>query len=202
MQTRAYEPPIHRINVAQFHRMLEAGVLTADDRVELIDGEMRDMAPIGPSHSGCTIAVTRTLSRALSRAEGERGLLSIQGPLALDARSELYPDLMVLKPRDDLYQTGHPHADDVLLLIEVSDTTLDYDRRTKLRKYARAGVPRYWIIDVQHRAIHEYQDPDRFAHRYRQSRTVTDGTLTATLDGIGIGIGIEVAVATADLFRF
>jgi Uma2 family endonuclease len=192
MQSRPDEPPIHRINVAQFHRMLETGVLTADDRVELIDGEMRDMPPIGPSHSGCTIGLTRALSRAL----GDRGLLSVQGPLALDAKSELYPDLMVLRPRDDLYQTGHPHADDVLLLIEVSDTTLDYDRRTKLRKYAQAGVARYWIIDVQHRAIHEYQDPDRFAYRYRQSRTIADGTLTAGLDGI------EVAVDTADLFRF
>lgn len=192
MQTRPYEPPIHRINVAQFHRMLEAGVLTADDRVELIDGEMRDMAPIGPSHSGCTVGLIEVLARALRH----RALMNVQGPLALDARSELYPDLMVLKPREDRYQTSHPHADDVLLLIEVSDTTLDYDRRTKLRKYARAGVPRYWIIDVQHRAIHEHQDPDRFAHRYRQSRTVTDGTLATDLDGI------EVAVATADLFRF
>ena len=192
MQTRPYEPPIHQITVAQFHRMLETGVLTADDRVELIDGEMRDMPPIGPSHSGCTVGLIEVLARALHH----RALMNVQGPLALDAKSELYPDLMVLKPREDRYQTGHPHADDVLLLIEVSDTTLDYDRRTKLRKYARAGVPRYWIIDVQHRAIHEYQDPDRFAHRYRQSRTVTNGTLTADLDGI------EVTVDTADLFRF
>ena len=192
MEAQQIHPPIHRINVAQFHLMLEAGVLTEDDRVELIDGEMRDMPPIGPTHSGCTVGLIRVLTKAL----GDQALINVQGPLALDRRSELYPDLLVLKPRDDLYQTGHPSADDVLLLIEVSDSTQNYDRKTKLPKYARAGVPLYWIVDVQHKTIHEYQDPDRFARRYRQTRSVSDGAITATL------AGTEVQVTMTDLFRF
>ena len=192
MKVQEYQPLIHRINVAQFHRMLEAGVLTEDDRVELIDGEMRDMPPIGPSHSGCTVGLIQLLTQAL----GDRVLLNVQGPLALDGRSELYPDLLVLKPRDDLYQTAHPTADDVLLLIEVADTTLEYDRKTKLPKYARAGVPLYWIVDVQHKTIHEHRDPDRFARRYRETRSVSTGTIAAPL------AGVEVQVALTDLFRF
>lgn len=192
MKAQEYQPPIHRINVAQFHRMLEAGVLTEDDRVELIDGEMRDMPPIGPTHNGCTGALLMCFAPPLAG----RAFVTSQGPLALDARSELYPDLLILKPRDDLYQTGHPTADDVLLLIEVSDTTLDYDRKTKLPKYARAGVPRYWIVDVQHKTIHEHQDPDRFARRYRQTCSVSTGTITAPL------AGVEVQIALTDLFRF
>jgi Uma2 family endonuclease len=192
MEAQEFQPPIHRINVAKFHRMLEAGVLTEDDRVELIDGEMRDMPPIGPIHSGCTIGLIRCLTQAL----GDLVLLNVQGPLALDGRSELYPDLLVLKLRDDLYQTSHPTADDVWLLIEVSDTTLDYDRKTKLPKYARAGVPLYWIVDVPHKTIHEYRAPDRFARHYRQTRSVSTGAIAATL------AGVSVQVAIADLFRF
>lgn len=192
MEAQEFHPPLHRINVAQFHRMLESGVLTADDRVELIDGEMRDMPPIGPTHSGCTIGLNQVLSRSM----GHHALISVQGPLALDRRSELYPDLLVLKPRADLYQTGHPSANDVLLLIEVSDSTLTYDRKTKLPKYARAGVPLYWIIDVAHKTIHEYQDPDRFARSYRQCLSVSDGAIMTTL------AGVAVEVAIGDLFRF
>ena len=191
MEAQEFHPPFHRINVAQFHRMLESGVLTADDRVELIDGEMRDMPPIGPIHSGCTVRLIQVFTQAL----GNQALINVQGPLALDRRSELYPDLLVLKPRDDFYQTGHPSADDVLLLIEVADSTLSYDRKTKLPKYARAGVPLYWIVDVVHKTIHEYQDPDRFARRYRQCRSVTDGAITTTL------AGVPVQVAIRDLFR-
>lgn len=192
MKAQEYQPPIHRIDVAQFHRMLEARILTEDDRVELIDGEMRDMPPIGPIHNGCTGALLMRFAPALAG----RAFVISQGPLSLGGQSELYPDLLILKPRDDLYQTGHPTADDVLLLIEVSDTTLDFDRKTKLPKYARAGVPLYWIVDVQHKAIHEHSDPDRFARRYRQTRSVTTGTIAASL------AGVEVQVALADLFRF
>jgi len=192
MDVQQIQPPLHRINVAQFHLMLAAGVLTENDRIELIDGEMRDMPPIGPTHNGCTGALLMRFASTLA----DRAFVTSQGPLALDHRSELYPDLLVLKPRDDLYQTGHPSAEDVLLLIEVSDSTLNYDRKTKLPKYARAGVPLYWIVDVQHKSIHEYQDPDRLARRYRQSRSVAEGAIAATL------AGVEVRVTMTDLFRF
>lgn len=192
MEAQEFQPPIHRIDVTQFHRMLEAHILSEDDRVELIDGEMRDMPPIGPIHNGCTGALLMRFAPALAG----RAFVISQGPLSLGGQSELYPDLLILKLRDDLYQTGHPTADDVWLLIEVSDTTLDYDRKTKLPKYARAGVPLYWVVDVPHKTIHEYWDPDRFARRYRQTRSVGTGAIAATL------AGIAVQVAIADLFRF
>jgi Uma2 family endonuclease len=192
MEAQEFAHPIHRISVEQFHLMIESGVLDEDDRVELIDGEMRDMPPIGPSHNGCTGALLMRFAPALAG----RAFVVSQGPLALDDGSELYPDLLVLKPRDDHYQTGNPSADEVLLLIEVSDSTLGFDINTKLPKYARAGVEVCWIVDVRHKTIHEYRDPDRFARRYRQLQSVTAGTLSVMV------AGVQIEVATADLFRF
>ena len=192
MEAQEFAHPIHRISVEQFHLMIESGVLDEDDRVELIDGEMRDMPPIGPCHNGCT----GTLLMRFAPALAGRAFVVSQGPLALDDGSELYPDLLVLKSRDDHYQTGNPSADEVLLLIEVSDSTLGFDLNTKLPKYARAGIEVCWIVDVRHKTIHEYRDPDRFARRYRQLQSVTAGTLSVMV------AGVQIEVATADLFRF
>jgi Uma2 family endonuclease len=192
MEAQEFPHPIHRISVEQFHLMIESGVLDEDDRVELIDGEMRDMPPVGPSHNGCTGALLMRFAPALAG----RAFVVCQGPLALDDGSELYPDLLVLKSRDDHYQTSNPSADEVLLLIEVSDSTLGFDLNTKLPKYARAGIEVCWIVDVRHKTIHEYRDPDRFGRRYRQLQSVTAGTLLVMV------AGVQIEVATADLFRF
>ena len=192
MEAQEFTHPIHRISVEQFHLMIESGVLDEDDRVELIDGEMRDMPPVGPSHNGCTGALLMRFAPALAG----RAFVVSQGPLALDDGSELYPDLLVLKSRDDHYQTSNPSADEVLLLIEVSDSTLGFDLNTKLPKYARAGIEVCWIVDVRHKTIHEYRDPDRFGRRYRQLQSVTAGTLSVMV------AGVQLEVATEDLFRF
>ncbi len=179
--------PIHRISVEQFHRMIEAGVFADSDRVELIDGEMRDMPPIGPPHGGSTNSLTMIFAPKLAG----RAIVSVQGPLILDDGTEVYPDLMVLKPRQDGYRKSNPTGGDVLLVIEVADSSLSLDLTVKLAKYARAGIRRYWVADIKHRTIHDHRDPDRFGQRYRQLHSVTEGALPIVIDGIEIQVGID-----------
>ncbi|NEX20258.1 Uma2 family endonuclease [Thiorhodococcus mannitoliphagus] len=182
--------PIHRISVDQFHRMIDAGVFADGDRVELIDGEMRDMSPIGPPHGGSTNSLTMIFAPPLAGV----AIVSVRGPLVLDDGTEVYPDLMVLKQRDDRYARSNPTAEDVLLLVEVADTSLALDTGVKLAKYARAGIRRYWVADIPHRTLHDYRDPDRFGQRYRQLHSLREGLLDILIEGI------EIRVETAELF--
>ncbi len=131
---RPLAPTRHRLNVDAYYRMAEAGILTDPHRVELIDGEIIDMAAIGSPHAAITNRLARLFTRAFS---DEVALVSVQSPLRLDAYNEPEPDLMLLRPRPDGYRAGHPGAADVLLLIEVSESSLAYDRSTKLTLYAR-----------------------------------------------------------------
>lgn len=178
--------PIHRISVEQFHRMIEAGVLAEDDRVELIDGEMRDMPPIGPPHGGATNALNMVL---LPKVLG-KAVVSVQGPLVLDDGTEVYPDLLVLRMREDLYSRSHPTGDDALLVVEVADSSLALDLGTKLQKYARAGIRRYWVVDVRNHVVHDHRDVDRFGRRYRQLHSASDGTLSVSLEGIEVQVDV------------
>ena len=140
------EPRItrHRLNVEQYHRMSEAGVFEPDARVELIEGEIIDMAPIGSRHFS---AVSR-LNRMLVEATGSRAVVSIQQSLRLDRFTEPEPDIAVLKPRDDFYAEALPTGADALLVIEVADSTIAFDLRTKARLYATHGVLTYWVVDL------------------------------------------------------
>lgn len=179
--------PIHRISVEQFHRMIEAGVFADGDRVELIDGEMRDMAPKGPPHGGCTDILNMTFAAKL----GGKAIVRVQGPLVLDDGTEVYPDLQVLRCAPDWYRQAHPTGDDVLLSVEVADSSLPYDLGTKLPRYARAGVERYWVVDLRSRTLHDYHDPDRFGRRYRQLRSVVSGPRSVTIQGVEVRIDVE-----------
>lgn len=138
-------PKSHRLTVDEYYRMAEAGLLAHDARVELIEGEVIDMAPIGSRHAG----IVNRLNRLLDRAVGDRAVVAVQQPLRLDSRSEPQPDLCVLKPRPDFYGNSHPAPGDVLLLIEVSDATLAYDQGPKAALYARHGIPELWVVDAQ-----------------------------------------------------
>lgn len=178
--------PIHRISVDQFHRMIEAGLFTDGDRVELIDGEMRDMAPIGPPHGGCTDDLTMILAPQLAG----KAIVRVQGPLALDDGTEVYPDLLALKQRDDGYRRSNPTGEDVLLVVEVADSSLTMDLGVKLAKYARAGIRRYWVVDVKNCNFHDHRDPDRFGRRYRQLHSLTEGSLSVTIEGVDIQVDI------------
>jgi Uma2 family endonuclease len=128
--------PRHRLNVDDYYRMAAAGVLARDARVELIEGEIIDMAPIGSRHSG-TVSL---LARRLAAAIGESAIVATQSPLRLSQLSESQPDLLLLKPRADFYRQSHPEPADVLLLIEVCESSLRYDQQVKLPLYARHGV--------------------------------------------------------------
>ncbi len=120
--------PGRLLNIAEFHRIGEAGILREDDRIELIEGEMIEMAPIGSRH----LAKVNRLARLLSRQIGELAIVSVQNPIALPPHNEPQPDIALLKPRADDYESALPTADDVLLVVEIADTTLNYDRDAKL----------------------------------------------------------------------
>ena len=147
-----------------YYAMAEAGILSPDDRVELLDGEIFAMAPIGSRHASC---VAR-LNRMLTTGVGPRALVWVQNPVRLNGGSEPQPDVMLLRPRTDDYSSAHPGPGDVLLLIEVSDTTVDVDRGKKLPLYARAGICEYWIVDLAERVVEVYTDPSSTGYASRR----------------------------------
>ena len=148
-------PSRHLISVDAFHRMGETGILGPRDRVELIDGEIIDMSPIGVLHA----AIVDVLARHFGRRAGELVFVRCQNPLRLDDISEPEPDIAILRPRADFYMTAHPGAADVLLVIEVADTSLAYDLGTKVPLYARHGIPEVWVIDAATRHTRVFRRP-------------------------------------------
>jgi Uma2 family endonuclease len=141
--------------VDEYHRMAQAGILREDDRLELIDGEIIQMSPIGYRHAVC---VNRTTTLFIE-AFGRRAVVGPGNPLRLSAWTEPQPDLVVFKQRTDFYAKKRPQTADVLLVVEVSDTTLSYDRKTKLPQYAAAGISEVWIGDLKNNLLHVYRDP-------------------------------------------
>ncbi len=145
----------HRFSVKDYYRMADGGVLRPDARVELLDGKIIDMSPIGPFHGG----LVNRLIRVFNKISKGRWTLSARNPLRLDDHSEPEPDVMLLKPAADDYTSRHPQPDDVFLLIEVSDTTLEYDRAEKLPAYGRAGVAEVWIVNLHDAVVEIYREP-------------------------------------------
>lgn len=145
----------HRWTVAEYHRMAETGMLSPDARVELIDGEIIDMAPIGPVHAG----IVDQLNSLMVQAVGGAAIVRVQNPVELSERSEPEPDLMLLRPRPDFYKRAQPKPTDVLLAIEVADSTLVRDRDVKRPLYARHGIPEYWIVDVGGERVLIFREP-------------------------------------------
>lgn len=146
----------HLLTVDDFYRMAEAGVLAPDARVELIEGEIIEMAPQRSLHA----ATVNELATRLHKVVGDSVRITCQTPLRLSPRSEPEPDLMLLRPRDDGYAVSHPGPADVLLLIEVADTSARYDREIKLPLYARHGVAEVWIVDLQAGLLRTHRRPD------------------------------------------
>jgi Uma2 family endonuclease len=141
--------------------MGEAGIFSQDARVELIEGEIVEMSPIGERHAACVGWLTRTLTLLLQHV----ALVWTQNPVQLDDYSEPEPDVLLLKPRDDFYRHGKPRPEDVLLVIEVSDSTLEYDRQIKLPLYARAGVPEVWIVNINEERVETFAEVSGGAYR-------------------------------------
>ena len=145
-----------RFDVDEYHRMGQAGILSTEDRVELIDGEIVAMTPIGARHNA---AVNRA-NQALGRAVGDQAIVQIQGSIRLGRFSEPEPDVALLRPRDDFYASGLPGPVDVLLVIEMADASLAYDREVKSRLYAAAGIPEYWLVNLDARVVTCFLRPE------------------------------------------
>ena len=186
---RPETPTRRRFDADAYYRMAEAGVLGDPRRVELIDGEIIDMAAIGSPHAAITNRLVRAFAAAV--AEGST-LMSVQSPLRLDRYNEPEPDVMLLRPRADDYRASHPTAADVLLLVEVSETSLAYDRATKLPLYARFSVPEVWIVDLVGAAVETYREPKDGAYASRQR--LAAGQLTPRL---APGVTIDAAALIA-----
>jgi Uma2 family endonuclease len=157
--------------VHDYYRMAEAGILSADDRVELIEGEIIQMPPIGSLHAS---VVDRLLALTYAELQPRQVHVRVQNPVRLDDRSEPVPDLALLRPRTDRYRSAHPTPRDVLLLIEVSDTSLAYDRDIKVPLYASAGVPEVWVANVSAQLVEIHHDPGEGEYRSRTEARAGD----------------------------
>ncbi len=159
-----------RFTVDEYHRMAEAGILHEDDRIELIRGEIVQMSPIDPPHSSSVAALVDLFVRRLAG----RAIVWPQNPIVIVPDSEPQPDVVLLRHRSDFYRVAHPGSGDVLLLVEIADSSLRYDRRVKLPLYAESGVAEVWIMDVEGKAVEVYRSPG--PDGYRDVRRVSRGT--------------------------
>jgi len=167
MSAVLHYPQRHAVSAQEYLRMGESGVFAPEARLELVEGEIVEMAPIGSRHAGAVNA----LNQLLGRLAGDRAIVSVQNPLIIGDRSVPQPDLALLKPRADSYSGAHPTAADVLLVVEVADATLAFDIGTKIPLYARFGVPEAWVVDLQERVLRVFREPS--ASGYRTSFTAS-----------------------------
>jgi Uma2 family endonuclease len=180
-----FTPIRYKLSVEDYHKLGAAGVLTEDSRVELIEGELIEMAPIAPKHA----SVVDTLVALLAPQAANQFRLSTGNPLTLAPRSEPQPDLMLLKLRADRYASSLPSAADVLTVIEVSDKTLEYDRGPKLSLYAQHGIPEYWVVDVQAKRIEVFRNPTSMGYSQELQFGLTDVVSPQALPGVRLSVG-------------
>ena len=150
-----------RFTADEYQRMGQAGILRREDRVELIDGEIVTKMTFGPRHSAC---VDRA-ARAFMTTAGEAAIVRVQGAIRVNLFSEPEPDLVLLRPRKDFYASGHPGPADILLVIEVAESSIHYDRDVKAALYARTAVHEYWLVDLNENVVHRYTSPERGQYR-------------------------------------
>jgi len=152
---------VYRLTLDAYHRMIEAGIFGEDDHVELIDGELRVMPPINPGHAG----KNNRLIGLFSARIGNHAVIANQNPLPLPEHSEPEPDLMLLRPREDFYESSHPRPEDVLLLVEVADSSRRFDGEVKVPLYARHAIAEVWLLDLKQQRLEVYRDPGPEGYR-------------------------------------
>ncbi len=155
----------HKLTVADYHRLGAEGALRPENRTELINGEISEMAPIGSAHAG----IVAKLIRLMTRAVGEKAIINAQNPILLKPDSEPEPDLVLLRPRDDYYTKSHPEPVNVILVVEVADTTLRKDRDIKIPLYAKHGIPEVWLVDLENNLLHVFRAPTADGYREIES---------------------------------
>lgn len=159
------------LTVLEYHKMVEVGILTEDDPLELLNGQMIYMSPVGSKHAACVEKAVDLLKLLLK----DKAMVRTQNPINLSEHSEPEPDLAIVKCKDDFYMDGHPSANEVFFLIEVSDTTLEKDREVKLPIYAQAGVKEYWIVNLNQEEIEVHTNP--YNDKYRSKDLYFRGDL-------------------------
>ena len=185
MNTSLEPPRRHRLTVADYYRMAEAGILRPDERVELIEGEVIDMPPPGSRHAGAVDQLAEILREAI----GRRASLRVQNPIDLDPYSEPQPDVALLRPRADYYKSAHPRPADILLIVEVAQTSLQYDRDVKVALYARHGVPEVWLLDLDNRRIARYRNPSRGGYASVDRPSIAEPLEIGALPGVRVELG-------------
>jgi Uma2 family endonuclease len=168
------QAPRRLFTVDEFYQMAEAGILREDDRVELLNGEVVQMTPIGSRHAACVKRLQRIFHDRIEPSV----IVSVQDPIRLDAHSEPQPDLALLRFRSDFYAVAHPGPADVLLIVEVAESSADLDREVKVPLYARAGILEVWIVDLAARAVDVYEGPSAEGYA-RHRRLQADDRLVA-----------------------
>jgi Uma2 family endonuclease len=180
-----------RFTADQFERMAEAGILREDDRVELISGDLLRMSPIGKLHVWC---VTR-LNYLLIQRLGDRAVVLSQSPIRLNENSEPEPDLAVVRPYEHFYGEELPTPGDILLLVEVAETSQEYDRRIKVPLYAHAGIPEVWLVDLNTDTVTVYSRPLDGA--YQQARTCRRGETIHSVTLPELTLAVEEIIGPA-----
>ncbi|HET7087775.1 MAG TPA: Uma2 family endonuclease [Anaerolineae bacterium] len=161
--------------IDEYQQMIQAGVFHEDDRLELIEGEIAEMSPISPKHAGCVNRLADLFYDRLRR----RAIIAVQNPVRVNQRSEPQPDVALLRPRPTYYGNLHPAPEDVLLIVEVSDTSADYDRDVKMPMYAKAGIPEAWLVSLADGWMEVYREPSPVG--YKSIRRVLPGETVSPL---------------------
>ncbi|MGK7873326.1 MAG: Uma2 family endonuclease [Xenococcaceae cyanobacterium] len=171
--------------VEEYHRMTEAGVLSPDERVELLEGQIISMAAKNPPHAATNLCAANILNSLLAR----KALVRIQDPITISSISEPEPDLAVVRPDPQFYLDHHPTPEEIFLIVEIADTTLERDRTSKAPAYARARIPDYWVLDVNTRQVHVFRQPG--AENYQQETILEEDATISLLAFPEIKIQIE-----------
>jgi Uma2 family endonuclease len=179
-------PARHQFTVDDLQQLVAAGVIDDDDRVELIEGDLIDMSPINEPHA----QTVDTLNELLMPAVRRDARVRVQNPVRLSDLTMVEPDIAIVRRQQ--YRTSHPRPDDVLLLIEVADTTLSFDLTTKASLYARAGVPELWVADANARIVHRHRQPEESTYRLVEQLGLGD---TITIDALP-----NVSLNVSDIF--
>ena len=177
-------PTKHLTNLDEWRRLGEANIFPPESRLELINGEILEMAPIGFNHAGHL----KRINKLFTKLVPDNIILSVQDPLQLGELSEPEPDFMLLKPNDDFYSSRHPNANDALLLIEVADSSLTFDQNQKLRLYALHGIPEYWLLNLNDSCLEVYRKPNGEVYAEKTTLRVGDTITLSQLDKITINI--------------
>ena len=171
------------ITVDEYDHMIQAGIFSEDVQLELIEGELIKMSSIGSGHA----STIRLITRLLYAQASAQAIIAVQDPIRL-ARSEPQPDLALLRPRPDGYKDSHPQPADILLVIEVADTSVDYDRTVKVPLYGRSGIAEVWLFDLIEGVVEVYRNPAATGYRSKQTYAAGDGLTAEALPGLTLSV--------------